>query len=581
MKKIEYFIKKMGHLYLFVLLMFSFSFYRIEIHASIDKNTSNSLLKLDSFEHSTWNWSYPKIISDISSDSSNAPSLAVDSLGNLHFIWHDRTDLLSSGTDADIFYRHWNITSLTWSPIEIISSESAYDSLYPSIAIDSMDNVHVVWEDLSDYAGAGLYYDIFYKCWNSSTLGWTTTEVVSTESDLQSHKPSIGVDIADNIHIAWWESGENIIIGNPNNINYKYKEYVSQTWTSVIDLTTGLADSFDPSLAVDSLGNVHIVWWDWTAYGSSGSDYDIFYIQWEAATSSWHTIEVVSTESNSHSYFPSLAIDDIDNIHVVWEDFSDYKNSGADRDIFYKRLDTLDNSWTVTEVVSRDSNLDSYEPSIDIDSSGNIHVVWRDVTNYNLSGPDWDVFYNKVDYTFRSWKSLTVISKESTEDSLNPTIVVDSADNIHIIWQDLTNYKGCGNDWDIFFKRFTSIKSPELASIVPNPTDINTVDLSWNEIAGAKKYYILRSTSYIWSAKDLAIIDIVTSNSYADILPSEGFFYYIVIASSEFINSTISNCQHVQYRLPHVREYVITTSLILSVLIIFLAISRVRKKIKS
>ncbi len=57
---------------------------------------------------------------------------------------------------------------------------------------------------------------------------------------------------------------------------------------------------------------------------------------------------------------------------------------------------------------------------------------------------------------------------ESIDDSLFPSLAVDSAGNVHIAWADTTDYAGAGTDYDIFYKRLTS--SPvisELANKLP------------------------------------------------------------------------------------------------------------------
>ncbi len=81
---------------------------------------------------------------------------------------------------------------------------------------------------------------------------------------------------------------------------------------------------------------MHIAWADDTNYAASGIDRDIFYKRWDDFTSTWTTIEAVSTESTSYSYNPSLAVDTLGNVHVAWDDLTDYLESGTDEDIFYK-----------------------------------------------------------------------------------------------------------------------------------------------------------------------------------------------------------------------------------------------------
>ena len=106
----------------------------------------------------------------------------------------------------------------------------------------------------------------------------------------------------------------------------------------------------------------------------------------------WSDIEVVSSESVLSSYYPRVATDKVGNIHVVWEDNSNYLGCGLDKDIFYKYWNTTTDSWTTTTVVSTESTSESSLPVISINNSGNVHVAWRDSTNYGGSGTDSDIF---------------------------------------------------------------------------------------------------------------------------------------------------------------------------------------------
>jgi len=88
-------------------------------------------------------------------------------------------------------------------------------------------------------------------------------------------------------------------------------------------------------LMVDGDGMVHVAWDDGTDYGGSGSDDDIFY-KYKPSGGSWSTTEVVSTESTDTSWWPSLMVDGDGTVHVAWKDWTDYGGSGSDHDIFYK-----------------------------------------------------------------------------------------------------------------------------------------------------------------------------------------------------------------------------------------------------
>ncbi len=426
-------------------------------------------------------WTTTEVVSTESTGNSYYPSLAVDPSGNIHVAWYDFTDYSGSGTDRDIFYKRYEV-GVGWTVTEVVSTESTDISYNPWLAVDSAGDVHVAWQDYTDYGGSGIDEDIFYRRYEMG-VGWTVTEVVSTESTGNSYTPSLAVDPSGNIHVAWYDSTDYGGSGIDDDIFYKrYDVGVDWTTTEVVS-TESTGNSRDPSLAVDSSGNIHIAWEDTTNYGGSGADWDIFYKRSEFALlvepaslkdivdfpsaahlkdiyeatypPDWGTLtttEVVSTESTGVSYDPSLAVDSSGNIHIAWYDLTDYGGSGTDYDIFYKRYE-VGVGWTTTEVVSTESTGNSRDPSLAVDSSGNIHIAWHDSTDYGGSGTDADIFYKQYEMGV-GWTTTEVVSTESTGTSGYSSLSVDSAGNVHVAWHDSTDYGGSGTDYDIFYKRY-------------------------------------------------------------------------------------------------------------------------------
>ena len=382
MTKIVSKLKVSSSMLLFVFILSSSSFFFFP-------QANNNLWKGESVENSeelklsATYWTTTEVVSTESTSNSSYPTIAVEGAGNVHVTWEDYTNYGGSGTDVDIFYKRWNATSSTWTTTEVVSTESTSNSSYPTIAVEGAGNVHVTWEDYTNYGGSGTDVDIFYKRWNATSSTWTTTEVVSTES-------------------------------------------------------TG--NSGYPTIAVDSAGNVHVVWYDYTNYGGSGTDIDIFYKRWNATSSTWTTTEVVSTESTGISIVPTIAVDGAGNAHVAWEDYAPYWGSGSDPDIFYKRWNTTSNTWTTTEVLSTGNTGNSGYPTIAVDGAGNVHVAWEDYTNYGGSGTDIDIFYKRWNATSSTWTTTEVVSTESTGNSFVPTIAMDGAGNAHVAWEDHMNY---------------------------------------------------------------------------------------------------------------------------------------------
>jgi len=405
-------------------------------------------------------WSTTEVVSTESTDHSYVSSLMMDGDGTLHVAWHDHTDYSGSGTDSDIFYKY-KPSGGSWSTTEVVSTESTGSSEQPSLMVDGDGTVHVAWMDETNYAGSGFDYDIFYK-YKPSGGSWSTTEVVSTQSTGISWYPSLMVDVDGTVHVAWEDWTNYGGSGSDPDIFYKYKLSGGSWSTTEVVSTESTSFSEQSSLMVDGDGTVHVAWDDGTDYGGSGSDYDIFY-KYKLSGGSWSTTEVVSTESTYHSGRPSLMVDGDGTVHVAWEDLTEYGGSGSDRDVFYNHKPS-GGSWSTTEVVSTESTSSSWSPSLTADDDCVVNVAWDDGTNYGGSGSDSDIFY-KCKPSGGSWSTTEVVSTESTDTSWWPSLMVDDDGTVHVTWQDWTNYGGSGTDRDIFY----NYKAPPLRANAHGP----------------------------------------------------------------------------------------------------------------
>ncbi|MCE7747020.1 MAG: hypothetical protein GPJ51_01380 [Candidatus Heimdallarchaeota archaeon] len=549
-----------------IVILFFISFLSIEptiiyANSSISQDVESRPSFPNSYETLTWSWGGSEVISSESAGISGNAALIVDTLGNVHVAWADSSNIFGSGTDYDICYKKWDVALKSWTLTEVVSTESTANSWYPDIAVDLFGNIHIAWQDITDYNGCGTDIDVFYKRFTNATDSWTNTEVVTTLSNDVFDKDfvTLDVDSSGNAHLAWRDASGYGASGQDYDINYQRWNATSDTWTitEVISTESFEAYSFSPSLAVDISGNIHIAWQDSYNYlGITGTDFDIFYKRWDIGLSSWTGVEVVSTESTVSSREPSLAVDTSGNVHISWNDATNYTNSGLDWDIFYKSWNSGLNSWTGVEVVSTESTGESYYSSLAIDYLNNVHIAWRSIEDYGESGLDRDIFYKKLDGTSLTWSLTEVVSTESTGDSYRPSLDVDSSGFVHIAWGDYTNILGCGADKDIFYKSFSlndvisNLETPKLAYILPNPSETGIIFVDWNDLIDVTTYHIFRSSSYIWTTETLSAIASVSISNYTDTLTTNGFYHYVIVAEYSVGNSSHSNCEYVEVNLP-------------------------------
>ncbi len=364
-------------------------------------NFTNATVVSDGFNSNYWN-----------DGSSYNPAIAIDSNDKVHIVWHDYTNG-AWGTDTEIMYATYT-DSTGWSNVTIISD--GLNGIYwnddfsvdPSIAIDSSDNVHVVWEDNTNGVW-GTDVEIMYASYTDSS-GWSTVKIVSDGydgsywNDGYSENPTIAVDSSDKVHVVWQDPTDGVW-GTDTEI--MYAKYTTATgWSNVTIISEGYdgiywndGGSYDPSIAIDSNDNVHVAWEDWTD-GVWGVDEEVMYVTYTAATG-WSLAKVISDGYNGsywndgHSLDPSIAVDSSDNVHVVWKDYTD----GVwwiDPEVMYANFTEI-NNWSNITVLSDGYNGDywnngiSANPTIAI-STNQVFVVWDDDTN-GVWGNDIEIMY--------------------------------------------------------------------------------------------------------------------------------------------------------------------------------------------
>ncbi|NVM04730.1 MAG: hypothetical protein HWN67_20590 [Candidatus Helarchaeota archaeon] len=188
-------------------------------------------------------------------------------------------------------------------------------------------------------------------------------------------------------------------------------------------------------------------------------------------STSWANATVISDDptgwNNGDSWYPAIAIDSAGNVHVVWEDWT-IGEWGTDIEIMYANYTAM--GWSNATVISDDAtgwNTEtSYDPDIAIDGDGNVHVVWYDDTDsVGEWGTDLEIMY--ANRTGAGWSNATVISDDATGwndgSSLYPDIAIDGNGNVHVVWGDATNGEW-GSDSEIMYSKKSAPSSPQTPS---------------------------------------------------------------------------------------------------------------------
>jgi hypothetical protein len=263
--------------------------------------------------------------------------------------------------NSEIYYKTSTSGGTTWTTKRLTWNSGS--SFYPSVAAGPTNHIYVAWDNETPSSD-----EIFYKKSTDGGVTWTTKRLTWNPGD--SNVSFIAVDSNDHIHLAWSDKTP----GN-DEIFYKKSTDGGVTWTTK-RLTWNFGTSWNPCIAIDTNSHIHVAWRD-----STPGKREIYYKKSTNGGTTWTTKRL--TPNLYDSFWPSMAVDSYDHLHVVWED----PILGND-DIFYNRSTSGGTTWT-TQLLTWNSGA-SELPAVAVDSSNHIHVVWKDAT----PGND-EIYYRK------------------------------------------------------------------------------------------------------------------------------------------------------------------------------------------
>ncbi|KKN70385.1 hypothetical protein LCGC14_0430800 [marine sediment metagenome] len=283
-----------------------------------------------------------------------------------------------------------------------------------------------------------------------------------------------------------------------------YSDDDGQTWTETQVTDTDTDHHFFPIIAIDSDDDIHIAY---TASGRGAFPNSRSLLYMKRTSGSWGSEEEIALKDviNPGQNRASLAIDSADDVHVVWDGQGWSPNTGEFSINYRKRTS---GSWGTVETIANESS-DQKGASIALDSSDDVHVVWY--------GKGWGVntTINNIQYRKRttSWQTQEAIT-DVADSQTDSAIALDSSDDVHVVW--------VGTD-AFYRKRTTSWQTQEnITNDVTISPDFLSIALTKSDIiymiytSGSPTYTYLRRRTTVWS--DAMLINEGVANSYTSLL---------------------------------------------------------------
>ena len=308
-------------------------------------------------------WSASKRIT-YNSGWSHGPVGVTDSSNHLHVLWRDD----STGV-IEIYYKKSTDGGATWSVTKRLTYTSAGIKGVPRMDIDTSNNLHAVWYD-SRFGNE----EIIYKRSTDGGATWSAQKRMTFTSGWSADNRVIIVP-GNDVYILYGDD-------TPGNEEIFYKKSTDSgvTWSAPKRLTYSSGDSREPQLAFDSSLNLFLIYNDETP-----GNQEIFYKKSTNAGGTWSSPKRM-TYNSGDSEQQSLSVDGGDILHMIWSD-----NTSTNQEIYHKKSTDGGFFWSTPKRLTYNSG-SSIFPTIALDSLDDIHMVWNDDTPGN-----YEVYYKKGD----------------------------------------------------------------------------------------------------------------------------------------------------------------------------------------
>lgn len=293
--------------------------------------------------------------------------MALDNSGNINVVWNDSyVPMTATGALAVYLGQstdnggNWDVKDIE----NILQEEGTPAYSKPDIAIDGSGVINLVWQD---YKANGSQEITFLRSTDNGVT-WEPAVNVSDSITGSCIFPDIAIGDTD-IHIVWTKQPW----GGGYNINLSSSADNGAAWSQPLSLSTARYYA-RPVIEAGNAGNIFVFLADDTQGWS-----DIYFCKSTDNGSSWSTAVNISN-TQGDSIYPSAAIDSAGNINLLWSD-----DTSGNAEIYFTRSIDNGMTWSAASNISASTG-DSLLSAIALDQEGNIYIVWEDETpgNYDI-----------------------------------------------------------------------------------------------------------------------------------------------------------------------------------------------------
>ncbi|MBI2021776.1 exo-alpha-sialidase [Candidatus Daviesbacteria bacterium] len=257
---------------------------------------------------------FKKNVSNINNKvNQRVPSIAIDSKEQLHLVWYG-SDSNNPEGNRQIKYSNSKDGGETWAkPINIsyvegFKGQNLWQE-HPDIWVSKSDNLFIVWEGKDKESNDQLIK--FSKSEDGGKV-WSDWKDISVSSGSQS-RPTIIQDKNNSLYVFMYSKQKS----TNSQIWYSTSENEGETWSDWKNISNSSKDSKHLSVTLDSKNNTHLVWRE---FNQSLGKTQIMYSKFNGQA--YSQPEIIS-ESKNFQFFPQIGVSNDDTIFIAWVETND------------------------------------------------------------------------------------------------------------------------------------------------------------------------------------------------------------------------------------------------------------------
>lgn len=385
-----------------------------------------------------------------------------------------------------------------WSEPEILSL-TGQNATSPQIAIDPQGNAIAIWNRFDEK------HMVIQASIKPIGKEWQKKPHNLSLPGQHAFNAQLVIDKIGNVTVAWQRFN-----GHHHVIEASTKP-IGGRWQSKPDqLSTPNQDASVPQLAVDSYGNVIVVW------QISDGNSSIIQSSVKSTKGTWQKRPSNLSLSQYDSKNPQIVIDSHGLATVVWQ------ASNGTAEVIQSATKPFQNKWQSPQSISKEK-VNNSNPQICIDPFDNLTVVWNEFNGTYGSIQSVSKLANK------NWQKNSQMLSIPGKNTFSPQVASNTLGDVTAVWEAFdekkiksihTSTKRLGEAWQ---------NTPDCISFIPDhcvtpqiAIDLNNnVTVVWNNFKGFRRIFAL--TKYFGQNWDEVKTEIISSDDRAAFSPQVAY----------------------------------------------------------